>query len=46
MARRNRRGFGNFLTYWFLPVVAVVIPVIYYLGTQGYLQIFYTAVKQ
>ncbi|WP_284928465.1 hypothetical protein [Candidatus Phytoplasma sp. AldY-WA1] len=43
--RNNKRGFGNFLTYWVLPVIAIAIPVIYYLGTQGYLNINYTAVK-
>ncbi|WP_284928544.1 hypothetical protein [Candidatus Phytoplasma sp. AldY-WA1] len=44
MARKHR-GFGNFCTYWLLPVIAISIPVVWYLATQGYLQILYTPAK-
>jgi hypothetical protein len=45
MSRRNRRGFGSFLTYWFFLVFAIVIPVIWYLAIQGHLNILFTSPK-
>jgi len=42
----NNNGFGRFMLYWVFPVVAVVVPVVWYLASQGYLQIFYKAVNK
>ncbi len=34
-----------FFLYWVFPVIAVVVPVVWYLASKGYLQVFYTPVK-
>ncbi len=37
--RRNKLTLGSFFTYWILPTLGIVIPLIVYFASKGYLSI-------
>ncbi|GLH60965.1 hypothetical protein HGD80_03950 [Paulownia witches'-broom phytoplasma] len=37
--RRNKLTLGNFFTYWILPTLGIVFPLIVYFASKGYLSI-------